>query len=153
MAASQDMSHIESVFGVRYGSRNLRRRGFTLLELLLVMAIILILTGMIVGVGIFANQAVTRSRARAEIQELHNALQKFRIETGAYPNALAAVTNSLPQAIQTRLNRRSTSEILDPWKTPYVYTFDAQNPEAYVLYSRGAKTNVDFTADDIYSGK
>ena len=153
MAASQDMSHAESVFVVRYGPRNPQRRGFTLIELLLVMAIILILTGMIVGVGIYANQAVTRSRARAEIQELHNALQKFRTETGEYPATLDLVRTNLPSAIQIRLNRRSTSALLDPWKTPFVYTLDAQNPEAYVLYSRGAKTNVDFTADDIYSGK
>lgn len=156
MATSQKKSHTETVRGQLRRGRSLNRCGFTLIELLVVMAIIVILMSMITGAGIYAKGAAKRAQARAELQELHNALQKFRIDTGAYPSPIAAteITRwrlNLPQPIQSRLNRRDVAKLLDPWNQPFIYTTNSSNPETYVLYSEGPKTNN--AADDIYSGK
>jgi general secretion pathway protein G len=136
--------------------RSLRRsrRGFTLVELLVVMAVILILMSMIVGVAIFANAKATRSRATAELQEFQNALQSYRIETGEYPPAgqfRQAVYPRLPKDIQSRVDKRSRSILQDPWKRQYIYQFDENQPETYVLYSKGPKDTID--TDDLRPGQ
>lgn len=148
MAASQQIG-----LEMSYKKRDIKRGGFTLMELLVVMAIISILMGMIVGVGIYANQAVMRARARAELQDLHTALQKYRIDTGVYPGKTEfnKVRTNLSISMQNRFDRRDKSALIDPWKRPFIYSFDPQNPETYALYSEGLKQNN--PADDIYSGK
>ena len=158
MATSQKKGHAEAVQGERRGRRSLNQRGFTLIELLTSMAIIAILMAMVLGAGVFAKRTATRARARAELQELHNALQKFRIDTGAYPITadLNLVRPKLPRALQSRFDGRDASVLRDPWKRPFEYAFDPKNPEAYVLYSKGPNDIVDgkeLTDDDIYSGK
>lgn len=61
------------------------RNGFTLLELLTVMAIIVTLAGIILaGVG-FAQQKAARERATAEVHALSTAIESYKIDNGDYP--------------------------------------------------------------------
>jgi prepilin-type N-terminal cleavage/methylation domain-containing protein len=138
-----------------------RNAGFTLLELLGVMAIILVLMGIIVGISAGVMKELSRSRARAELQELHNALQAYRTDKGELPvnvartNELLLVRDRLPEKVRQVLNRRSTTKTLDPWKREYLYLpgayLDPAQPETYILYSTGPRTEI--TEDDIVSGK
>ncbi|GHC00119.1 prepilin-type N-terminal cleavage/methylation domain-containing protein [Cerasicoccus arenae] len=61
------------------------RNGFTLVELLVVLAIILILSGFVFGLsrGIAVKQA--RSKAQSELQTLGLALENYRMKLGDYP--------------------------------------------------------------------
>lgn len=78
--------------------RNFRRQvfpvaktnGFTLVELLTVVAIILILAGIVVGVqrGVYASQA--NARAKAEIQTIATALEQYKATYGTYPRVMSS---------------------------------------------------------------
>jgi len=77
--------------------------GFTLLELLTVMTIIMILAGMVLaGMG-YAQQKAALSRAQAEIAALSTALESYKADNGEYPkdtstDALDPSTSGNPTA-------------------------------------------------------
>ena len=67
-------------------SRLLKRRGFTLLELLVVMVIIGLLAGL-VGPRYFAQVGKSQTKAaRAQIEALEQALEQYRIDVGHFPS-------------------------------------------------------------------
>ncbi len=116
-----------------------RSSGFSLLELLVVMVIIGLLAGF-VAPRFFGQLAESEVQtARAQIESLGRALDKFRLDVGRYPSTeegLAAL-NQRP-AGETRWNgpylRRAVP--LDPWGQPYVYRAPGQHGE-YDLLSLG----------------
>lgn len=69
----------------RQGFPVAKTSGFTLVELLTVIAIIMILAGIVVGVqrGVYSSQA--NAKARAEIQTLATALEQYKAAHGTYP--------------------------------------------------------------------
>ena len=62
-----------------------RTGGFTLLELLTVIAIIIVLAGLILAGAGFAQQKAARDRASAEIAALSVALESYKADNGVYP--------------------------------------------------------------------
>lgn len=66
--------------------------GFTLLELLAVIAIIAVLTGIVIGVGRRASEAGKVARAKAELAALSAALESYKRQYGDYPQT-GAVAN------------------------------------------------------------
>jgi len=71
-------------------------RAFTLLELLAVIAIIAVLTGIVIGVGRRASTAGKVAQAKAELAVLSAALESFKRQYGDYPQA-GAVNFALPR--------------------------------------------------------
>ena len=70
------------------GTRNLKRSsisGFTLIELMTVMSIIIILAGLVVGISSYANRSAIESRTKAEIKAMETALESYKADYGAYP--------------------------------------------------------------------
>jgi prepilin-type N-terminal cleavage/methylation domain-containing protein len=75
--------------------RRLGIGGFTLLELLAVIAIIAVLTGIVIGVGRRASESGKIARAKAELAVLSAALEAFRTQYGDYPQT-GSVNFALP---------------------------------------------------------
>lgn len=102
-----------------------RPRGFTLLELLVVILIIGLLTGIVAPR--FMNQ-IGRSEvtaARAQIDALDKALQAYRIDMGRYPADNEGL-QALVQAGSADVTRWRGPYLkgqvpLDPWGQPYRY--------------------------------
>ena len=72
----------QSVFSSRARSAN---RGFTLIELLMVIAIIMILAGITFGISRGVQNAQARTRAKAELAVIAQALEGFKSTHGDYP--------------------------------------------------------------------
>ena len=61
------------------------RNGFTLIELLMVIAVILILAGITFGVSRGVQNAQARTKARAELATIAQAIEQFKSRYGDYP--------------------------------------------------------------------
>jgi len=108
------------------------RRGFTLLELLVVMVIIGLLAAY-VGPKYFAQIGKSEVKtAKAQIVGFEKALQQYRIDVGRYP--------STEQGLQALLTKPSNVSKwdgpylektlpLDPWGRPYVYLSPGEHGE------------------------
>ena len=63
-----------------------QRDAFTLMELLIVMAIIIVLSGLILATAGYVQKKGKRSRAEAEIAAMSAALENYKADNGAYPS-------------------------------------------------------------------
>jgi prepilin-type N-terminal cleavage/methylation domain-containing protein len=69
---------------------------FTIVELLIVIAIILVLAGLILGTSGYVQTKGKRSRAEAEIAALSAALENYKADNGIYPtDTVGGATNNL----------------------------------------------------------
>lgn len=115
------------------------QRGFTLLELLVVMVIIGLLAGY-VGPRFFSQIGKSEVKAaRAQIDALEKALDQFRLDNGRYPTT--------EEGLKALVERPSTTSKwsgpylkkavpLDPWERPYIYKAPGEHGE-YDLSSLG----------------
>jgi len=114
-------------------------RGFTLLELLVVMVIIGLLAGY-VGPKYFSQIGKSEVKiARAQIDALEKALDQYRLDTGHYPrmeqglNALVVPPGDEPKWQGPYLKKAVPP---DPWGRPYLYRIPGEHGE-FDLYSYG----------------
>lgn len=87
-----------------------RRAGFTLVELLTVMAIIAILVGLVLGTAGFAQKAAARKQAATEIKAFEAALEGFKADNGIYPQTSA--TDSLDAQNDTNPTAYSNANLV-----------------------------------------
>ena len=118
-----------------------RRYGFTLLELLVVVLIIGLLTGIVAPRLLGQIQRSEVTAARAQLDALDKALQAFRIDMGRYPNnseGLAVLVNA-PSGSDGRWRGPYLKAAVppDPWGTPYQYRAQGTGGRDFDLMSYG----------------
>jgi len=119
-----------------------RATGFTLLELLLVLAIITLLGSLVAPSIVGRTAAAHRAHALADMHRIGEALDLYRLDAGRYPTThqgLAALTRRPDDPpIPAHWNSTGYTESIpvDPWGRPYRYA--ATSPHAFLLRSLGA---------------
>jgi len=115
-----------------------RRRGFTLLELLVVIVIIGLLAAY-VGPRYFSQLGKSeRQTAKAQIEGFGKALDTYRLDTGHYPSTDQGLTALVVKPNEeTKWNGPylQKSVPLDPWGKPYVYRSPGQGGADFDLLS------------------
>jgi general secretion pathway protein G len=124
--------------------RNLRREGFTLIEIMAVVLIIGLLTTL-VGIAIIPQIDKGRvTTARTQMKNLEAALESYRMDTSQFPSSeqgLDALINPPPDArnYQPGGYLRERRIPIDPWGNPYQYESPGQhNQNSFDLWSWGA---------------
>jgi len=135
--------------------RRSARRGFTLLEIMIALAILGLLVGLSVSnfAGVF-DGAQAKTAHLFVNESIKLPLTSYRIQMGDYPSTAeglqALITAPSAHADQWRGPYLQDTKLpLDPWKEPYVYRYPGtKNKTGYDIFSKGPD-KTEGTKDDI----
>jgi type II secretory pathway pseudopilin PulG len=129
-----------------------KRRGFTLLEILAVISIVIVLLGLVIGLSGVVNEKAAGARARKDLVSIQQIVDDYKFEHGDFPAVLRYV---LPKKLK-----------YDPWGSTYVCNYAAYKSTAgpdrqviqYIYGSMGRDNrpgfkNVDDDKDNLKDGK
>lgn len=139
-----------------------RGEAFTLIELMLVVAVIGIVAGIVLAAAGGAQKKAARDQAKAEVKMFCAAMERYKSDTGSIPAQRSAsrtvLYRYLSNYVSIRTNQLSGSgtntQILDPYGRGYFYVSPGTNvrsmlSDSFEIWSQGADTNT--TRDDITS--
>lgn len=101
------------------------RRGFTFLELMVVVAVLAILASLIIPNFVGRAEDAKKTQAVIQIREIMKALELYRLDNGSYPSteqglkALVEKPTGEPEPIKWK--RYMDKVPVDPWKHEFVY--------------------------------
>lgn len=141
----------------RVGRKGLLRKGFSLVEIMIVLAIIMLITG-IVAFALISRQDEARvNRARIDIDRLKGGLLDFQRRYGRFPTedeglAVLWSRSTADPEIEERWSPTFDTAIPnDPWGNPWEYTPDGLRKEGYYDLSSIGRDGQPDTEDDIHA--
>jgi general secretion pathway protein G len=145
------MTACASEFAPKATSRCQALRGFTLLELLVVIVIIGLLAGMVAPRYFDQVNKSNSNIARAQIELLEKALDQYRLDVGSFPTTeqgLGVLTTRPPETEKWVGPYLKKSAPPDPWGRPYIYKSPGDHSE-YDLSSLGSDGQEGGTGDAV----
>jgi len=128
-------------------------RGFTLLELLVVLAILGLLIGLVAPAALRQLGSAKEKIAHQSIERLVTVLEMYKLDVGTFPTTdqgLQALINK-PPGVNRWSGPYLKGEKLpeDPWGRPYAYRSPSQRPgHEFDLYSLGPTGQTGGTGDN-----
>jgi general secretion pathway protein G len=136
--------------------KNPPRSGFTLIEVMIVLFILVMLAGMAV-LGVRGSQArAQKQTALTNVRMLKSAVDLYTVAVGRPPSAeqgLAALVtcpSDVPEGKWSGPYIEATAKSTDPWDNEYQYAYPGKNGGEFDIWSYGPDM-MDGTEDDIGS--
>jgi general secretion pathway protein G len=120
-----------------------RTRGFTLIEIMVVVIIIGLLAAVIVPQVVGRVDDARISKAKQDIQAIESALVMFKLDNFKYPSTDQGLRALIQQPTDPSIRNWRTGGYLqraskDPWGNDYIYVFPGTRGGEYDLYTLGA---------------
>ncbi len=121
------------------------KSGFTLIEILVVLIIIMTLAG-IVTVNVIRHQSESQVKAaHLQIRQFEDALQIYRVEQGRYPTQAQGLEALVQRPTREPIPRNYPEDgylaksyiPLDPWGNAYIYLSPGRRGEPFEIISYG----------------
>jgi general secretion pathway protein G len=133
------------------------RRGFTLMEMLIVLSIIALLMGMAIFNLTGFKESAQVQKVHADLLTIKEELALYQLDAGSLPTTeqglKALVTKPTVEPIPQHWRACAKEETLDPWNHSYQYRTPAKHSsEEYDLFSMGSDGLPD-TDDDLGNWK
>ena len=117
--------------------RNIKK-GFTLVELLIVIIIIAVLAAIAIPKFSNSSQRSKESSLRANLKLVRNAIDLFRADTGAFPATMAGLTASTTSGLNAAA--ATCTIAATDWRGPYLQAVPV-DPVSGVAMTYGTATN------------
>lgn len=133
----------------------IRRSGFTLLEMVIVLGII----AMILGGAIFAMRGIGNAaklrQVESDFKSMDSALAMYKLNAGSFPSTQQGLKALQEKPTTNPVPRRWTQVMskipADPWDQPYGYRFPGKKRASdFEMYSKGPD-GIENTPDDLSS--
>jgi general secretion pathway protein G len=125
--------------------------GFTLVELLVVLAIIGLLASLVAPQVIKHLSSAKATTAKVQVQRLAGILDIYHLEVGRYPTEQEGLAALIEKPLEAERWSgpyiRNPEALVDPWGHPYVYRVPGQQGD-YDLYTLGADGQEGGDGDD-----
>ena len=121
---------------------------FTLVELMIVVAVIGVIAGIVLAAAGGVQKKAARDQTRTEIKSLMVGLERFRGDFGFYPTnsgtpSVTVLYPSLSNYVTFKTNQFTNNRVLDPYGYPYYYRL----VPAGQIGGSGATNMMDFTPE------
>lgn len=133
-------------------ARNQRQRGFTLVELLLVLVILALIAGLVLPGIIGKAESAKAKAASSQISRISMSVESFYLDTGRTPSSLDELVNEPSGVTGWNGPYIKNSLLKDPWGRPYKYRTPGEHGD-FDIQSFGAdgqqggdKNNADITS-------
>jgi general secretion pathway protein G len=127
-----------------------RRRGFTLIEVMIVIFVIAILAMIIIPRLVAARRRAKEAQLHADLKQMRDAIERFEATTGAWPPALTDVTAQSADEISADFDGRGGAVERRAYDGPYLVINGA--PWLPVdPFTGAANWNYDNASGDVHS--
>lgn len=124
-----------------------RQRGFTLLELIVVITLLALIAVVIAPQMFGRAEQAKQKAAQIQVEKVANAIQLYKLEVGRYPESLEDLLNR-PSGVDNwngpYLQKKAL--LLDPWGHEFTYTVPGQHGR-FDLISLGSDGTAGGTED------
>ncbi len=125
-------------FKKRYKMGKARGRGFTLVELLLVLVILALIAGLVLPGIIGKAESAKIKAASSQISRIEMSVESFYLDTGSAPSSLEDLVNE-PSGVTGWNGPYIKNTLLkDPWGEPYKFSVPGDHGADFDIWSYGA---------------
>ena len=128
------------------------QRGFTLVELLLVLVILALIAGLVLPGIIGKAESAKAKAASSQISRISMSVESFYLDTGNAPSSLEELVNEPSGVTGWNGPYIKNSLLSDPWGQPYKYTVPGEHGDFDIMsygadrQQGGEKNNADINS-------
>lgn len=127
-----------------HASRLRDQRGFTLIEIMVVVVILGILAAIVIPRFLSRPDEAKVTKTRLDMKSIEESLALFKLDNGFYPATDQGLQALVKKPETGRIPTRYSSDAylkrvpVDPWGKPYIYISPGAHSDDYDLISHGA---------------